>query len=160
MPPVCQESLEVVQLPIPAIPRVSPVSDRTALVLRAFATDAPLQVRVRGDCMAPLLESGATVSVASRRFYWPGDLVVVHALDGRLLVHRLLGCYARKGRLRWLTQADAAPRPDPALAATQIVGKVVGGEGHPHANQVPLRHRLWACGRFLRHAMRATQRWR
>ena len=135
-----------------------PVSVRTACVLREWAADAPLNLRVRGECMAPLLESGASVRVASRRLYWPGDLVVVLAPEGRLLVHRLLGGYLEKGNVRWLTQADAASRPDPGLPKTHIVGRVVGGDCHVHAVQVPVRHRVWACGRFLRHALRVARR--
>ena len=58
---------------------VTPVSIRTVRLLRDFAVGAPLDLRVRGDCMAPWLANGATLRVSSRRLYWPGDLVVVLA---------------------------------------------------------------------------------
>jgi hypothetical protein len=139
---------------------ISPSSYRTVWLFREFvySATAPVDLRVRGHCMSPLLASGAVVRVAARRFYWPGDLVVVLAPDGRLLAHRLLGWYWKQGSRWWLTQADSAPGPDPAIPLTHFVGKVVGGDSHPHAFHVPLRHRLWACGRFLQHALRAVRR--
>lgn len=108
--------------------------------------------------MAPLLRSGASIRCAAQRRYWPGDLVVATAPDGYLLVHRLLGCLPGPDGLRWLTQADTATHPDGALPRERILGRVIGGEVHPAALSVPWRHRLWACGRLLRHALRAGAR--
>ena len=56
-----------------------PVSAKVARTLRDLAKDAPLELRISGDCMAPLLESGAMVRVIRQPFYWPGDPLVVHA---------------------------------------------------------------------------------
>ena len=117
-----------------------------------------MSLRVNGDCMAPLVTSGAVVSVVRRRFYWPGDPVVVHATDGRLLAHRLLGFYRRRGGWRCVTQGDNAPYPDSALPWSSVVGRVEGGDCGALVTRVPLRHRLLACGRFLRHALRAARR--
>ena len=58
--------------------------------------------------MAPLLARGAMIQVARRRFYWPGDPLVIQAADGRPLVHRLLGGYSKGQGWCWLTQADNA----------------------------------------------------
>ena len=135
------------------------VSTRIVRGLRELAAEMPVSLRVSGECMAPLLASGAMIQVIRQPFYWPGDLMVVHAPDGRLLVHRLLGCYSKGRGWRWLTQADNALRPDLALPLTHVVGRVVGGDGHAHTIHIPFRHRLWACGRFLRHALRAACRW-
>lgn len=118
----------------------------------------PWHLRVQGSCMAPLLRSGASIRCAARRCYWPGDLVVAAAPDGRLLVHRLLGCLPGPEGLRWLTQADAATRPDGALPRDRILGRVVGGAVDPAALSIPWWHRLWAFGRLLRHALRAGAR--
>ena len=107
-----------------------PVSVTVARALRQLAAEMPVNVRVSSDCMTPLLESGAMIQVVRQPFYWPGDLVVVHAPDGRLLVHRLLGCYARRREWCWLTQADNAFRPDPALPWSCVIGRVVGGDCH------------------------------
>ena len=88
-----------------------PVSTTVVRALRDLAEDAPLELRVSGQCMAPLLESGAMIQVIRQSFYWPGDPVVIHAADGRLLSHRLLGFYPRARRLRWLTRALKVSRP-------------------------------------------------
>ncbi len=91
------------------------VSATVVQALRELAAETPLTLRVSGECMTPLLESGATIQVIRQPFYWPGDPVVVHAPDGRLLVHRLLGGYSKGRGWRWLTQADHASRPDAAV---------------------------------------------
>ena len=133
------------------------VSTRIVRGLRELAVESPVSLRVSGECMVPLLASGAMIQVIRQPFYWPGDVVVVHAADGRLLAHRLLGCYSKGQGWRCLTQADNAMQPDFALPLTHIVGRVVGGDGHAYAIRIPFRHRLWACGRFLRHALRAVR---
>lgn len=126
-----------------------PVSAKVVRVLRELAAETPVSVRVSGDCMAPLLESGAMIQVARRRFYWPGDPLVIHAPDGRLLVHRLLGGYSKGRGWRWLTQADNARWPDAAVPAEQIIGKVCGGQCTPAMVRVPFVHRLRAILRFF-----------
>ncbi len=135
-----------------------PVSPTVACALREFAADEQWSLRVSGNCMAPLVTSGSVVSVVRRQWYWPGDPVVVHAPDGLLLVHRLLGYY--RGEIGWrcLTQGDNAPSPDAALPWSSVIGRVGGGDCHAFITRVPLRHRLLACGRFLRHALRAAIR--
>jgi hypothetical protein len=126
------------------------VSAKVARTLRELAAETPLSVRVSGDCMAPLLESGAMIQVVRRWFYWPGDPLVVHAPDGRLLVHRLLGCYSRGRGWRWLTQADNALRPDAAVPVERIIGRVCGGDCSERLIRVPLAHRWKAARRFIR----------
>ncbi len=125
-----------------------PVSTTVVRALRDLAEDAPLELRVSGQCMAPLLESGAMIQVIRQSFYWPGDPVVIHAADGRLLSHRLLGFYPRARQLRWLTQADNARWPDAAVSAERIIGRVCGGQCAPALVRVPLGHRLKAIFRF------------
>ncbi|MCB1826577.1 MAG: S24/S26 family peptidase [Candidatus Competibacteraceae bacterium] len=126
------------------------VSVTVARALRDLATETPVSIRVSGECMAPLLASGAVIQVIGRRFYWPGDPVVVHAHDGRLLVHRLLGGYSKGRGWRWLTQADNALRPDTAVPAERIIGKVCGGDCAERLIRVPLVHRWHAARRFIR----------
>jgi len=125
------------------------VSATVARALRELAAETPLSLRVSGDCMAPLLESGAMIQVIRQRVYWPGDPVVVHALDGRLLVHRLLGCYSKGRGWRWLTQADNALRPDAAVPGERLIGKVCGGQCAPALVRVPSTHRVKALFRFF-----------
>jgi hypothetical protein len=128
---------------------MSTVSATVARALRELAAETPLSLRVSGDCMAPLLKSGAMIQVVSRRFYWPGDPVVVHTPGGCLLVHRLLGCYSKGRGWHWLTQADNALRPDAAVPGERIIGRVCGGQCAPALIRAPLAHRLKALFRFF-----------
>lgn len=126
-----------------------PVSGTVARALRELAVESPVSLWVSGDCMAPLLKSRAMIQVIRQNFYWPGDPVVVHAPDGRLLGHRLLGFYPWTWRLRWLTQADNARWPDAAVPAERIIGKICGGQCAPALVRVPFAHRLKAMFRFF-----------
>ncbi len=130
-----------------------PVSAKVVRALCELAAETPLNLRVSGECMAPLLESGAMIQVVRQRFYWPGDPVVVHAPDGCLLVHRLLGGYSRGRGWRWLTQADHALRPDAAVPAERIVGRVCGGECSMLLVRTPLSYRARAVLRFIKFAV-------
>lgn len=85
----------------------------------------PITVRVSGDCMAPDLNDGQAVEVAPARLYWPGDVVVYATGDGRLLGHRFLGYYRRRGRWKMLIRADNARGPDPGVLGDQVLGRVV-----------------------------------
>ena len=126
------------------------VSTRIVRGLRELAVESPVSIRVSGECMVPLLASGAMIQVIRQPFYWPGDVVVVHAADGRLLAHRLLGCYSKGRGWRCLTQADNALRPDAALPTERIIGKVSGGDCSERLVRVPLAHRVKAVLRFFR----------
>jgi len=125
--------------------------------IRSVAAERPVRVRITGNCMAPHLRDSACVWVQSKRWYWPGDVLVTRSRFGGLVAHRLIGTYRRHGASRWLTQADSAPRPDCAVTAAEIVGKISKGECSPDLVWVPLRHRVWAAWRFLRFAV--TDRW-
>lgn len=125
------------------------VSAVVAQALRELAAESPVRLRISGNCMAPLLESGAMIEVIRQNFYWPGDPVVVYAVDGRLLGHRLLGFYPRSRRLKWLTQADNAHWPDAAVSAERIIGKICGGQCAPALVRVPFTHRAKAVFRFF-----------
>ncbi len=121
----------------------------TLSALQALAAEAPLPMRVRGDCMAPLVQDGAWVAIAGPASrYWPGDVVAVRT-DGRgLALHRVLGAYWRRGTWRYLTQGDRSLRPDRAVTAAEILGRIGGGDCSPRLIQVPPWHRAWALGRF------------
>ena len=122
--------------------------------LREVAAANPLSVRVSGDCMAPLVRDGAKVRVSGpARFYWPGDVVAV--LTGRpgLALHRVIGCYRRDGRWRFITQGDKTAWPDTGVSSRQILGRVCGGECSERLVRIPLRSRLWALARFVGYAV-------
>jgi hypothetical protein len=130
--------------------------ERLAAV-RSIAAERPVRIRITGDCMAPRLRDNAYVWVQARRRYWPGDALVIRSPAGALMAHRLIGAYRRRGHWRWLTQADSTPQPDFAVTASEIIGRLSGGECSPELISVPLRHRVWAAWRFLRFAL--IDRW-
>lgn len=99
--------------------------------------------------MSPLIEDGAALEIKPRRYYWPGDVVVLRVGDGGLRVHRVLGYRPRRGHLELITQGDHATSHDLPVQRCEIIGRVRGGQCSPAVIDVPFRHRLWALGRFL-----------
>lgn len=118
--------------------------------LASLSREAPVSATARGHCMQPLVEDGAEIELAGRRFYWPGDVVGLALTDGRLAVHRVLGCVPWKGRLCLVTRGDHSPRHDAPVPAERVVGRVVGGQCSERAVRVPLRDRLRAAARLGR----------
>ena len=104
--------------------------DAPALPLAAFAAlrdlarEAPVEVRVRGGCMAPGVADGERVRVAAGRLYLPGDVVVFRAADGRLVAHRLLGYRRHAGALALVTRGDACPVHDAPVPLAAVLGRI------------------------------------
>ncbi|HEX4963941.1 MAG TPA: hypothetical protein VF173_24155 [Thermoanaerobaculia bacterium] len=119
--------------------------------LRELAREAPVAVRVRGGCMAPLLADGQPVQVAAVRFYWPGDVVVFRAADGRLLAHRVLGYRPWGGVLCLVTRGDACAVHDAPVPFSRVLGRVA-------AAPPGLAGRAAALGRFLGLALSRLRR--
>ena len=90
--------------------------------LRELVREGPVEVDVRGSCMAPRISDGQRVRIAAARIYWPGDILAFQAGDGRLRVHRLLGY--RPGGL--VTRGDHCPCHDGAVPASRVLGRVEG----------------------------------
>lgn len=88
--------------------------------LRALAREGPVEVDVRGSCMAPRIADGQRVRIRAARVYWPGDILAFQSGDGRLRVHRLLG-YAPGGLV---TRGDHCPCHDGAVRAARVLGRV------------------------------------
>ncbi len=90
--------------------------------------------------MRPVLRDGESYSLT---LVPPrvGDIVVFRDGEGRLVAHRLLGCYW-KGSTRYLTRGDAARTVDPAFERGALLGVL----------QVPvhLHERLHAHAAFVR----------
>lgn len=99
--------------------------------LRDLARDEGLEIVIRGDCMAPLIEDGSRVRIVPARFYWPGDVVVFRGADGRLTAHRLLGYRPRAGGLAVVTRGDACVVHDAPVPLTAVLGRAE--EIHPSA---------------------------
>ena len=84
-----------------------------------------LQVIVKGDCMAPELNSGDQVMVDRHVSCAVGDIVVFNAAQYGVTVHRVLGrIFTHKG-IRIITQSDNGTVPDILLKPNQILGRVV-----------------------------------
>lgn len=94
--------------------------------LRGFAREGTVSVRVRGDCMAPVLADGSPVEVAAARLYWPGDVIVWSAPEGGLVAHRLLGYRFHQGSLALLTRGDSAAVHDSPVPLSRVLGRVSG----------------------------------
>jgi hypothetical protein len=113
----------------PALTETVPPSDPPHLPLplaaglRELARERPLALTVRGDCMAPRLRDGDRVTVTPSPRYWPGDVVAFATPQGRIAVHRLLGCRIAAGRLAWVTRGDRCGLPDPPLARERLLGR-------------------------------------
>jgi hypothetical protein len=128
------------------------IAEGVFAALRDLAREAPVEVEVRGDCMAPGLADGDRVRVAAARFYWPGDVVVFRAPDGRLLAHRVLGCRLHGGALALVTRGDSCVVHDAPVPLARVLGRVAAAAPGPAARAAALR-------RFLGLALR-WRRWR
>lgn len=120
---------------------------RVFAALREMAREGPVEVRVAGDCMAPLLADGERVRVAAARAYWPGDVVVFRAADGRLLAHRLLGYRPHAGGMAFVTRGDACVVHDAPVPPAAVLGRI-------DAARPALAVRARAVLRFLGLALR------
>jgi hypothetical protein len=130
----------------------------TTAALRAFAASEPLELRVVGGCMRPLLPDGGRIAVRRRRLYLPGDVVAFRRGDGRLLVHRVLGFTLARDGAAMVAQGDRLSRADAPVGLDQVIGRVMACDGRPV--QVSVRQRLRSGLRFLRAALgRSTTPW-
>ena len=123
------------------------LSDQALAALYDLSADGPVQVRVRGVCMDPVLSDGELVQVERRRFYLPGDVVVFPAAGG-LRSHRLLGYRPTRRGLAVVTRPDVSIDAwDAPVRPDQILGRVIAVEGGA-ALRVSLAQRLRSIGRF------------
>jgi len=121
--------------------------DRRAItVLRELAREAESRVVVRGDCMEPLLQTGAEISVRAKRVYLPGDVIVFRTHAGELAAHRVLGW--RPAGL--ITKGDHCTRHDAPVERGAVIGAV--------DVRVGLRERLRAVASLARIVMRRLAR--
>jgi hypothetical protein len=120
---------------------------RVFAALRQMARHEPVEVRLAGDCMAPLLADGERVRVAAARAYWPGDVVVFRGADGRLLAHRILGYRPHAGGFAYVTRGDACAVHDAPVPPAAVLGRI-------DAARPALALRARAVLRFLGLALR------
>ena len=103
-----------------------------------------VRFRVTGDCMAPLLPAGTTVTVvpSDRKPPRIGDIVLVRH-SGGLRLHRLIWGppFVRRGS--WRTKGDRARLWDGRAPEDAILGTVIAGE----SGGDPGRWRTWHTAR-------------
>jgi len=88
-------------------------------------TDREHLVPASGTSMLPLIHEGDMLLVVHHVRRWRrGDVMVFRSPDG-LIAHRVLHIKRTGGQTVLLTKGDNAPRIDPPVVASQIVGRVV-----------------------------------
>jgi hypothetical protein len=127
------------------------IADGVFTALRDLAREAPVEVEVRGDCMAPGLADGDRVRVAAARFYWPGDVVVFRAPDSRLLAHRVLGYRIHGGALALVTRGDSCAVHDAPVPLVRVLGRAAGAPPSLASRAAALRRFLGLALRWRRH---------
>jgi hypothetical protein len=114
-------------------------------ILQEFAEQGML-VKIRGNCMAPILKNGDSVQVRRQKTYMRGDILAVRLGNGVLVSHRLLGRYRWKGRNHFMTRSDNGDLPDCSVTYGSIMGKVIAsGSGQP----LPVASPIFRCHLFL-----------
>ena len=105
-----------------------------------------VQFRVTGDCMAPVLPAGTTVTVAPSDRKPPriGDIVLVRQ-SGGLRLHRLIWGPPLVRRGSWRTKGDRARLWDGRVPGDAILGTVIAGE----SGGDPGRGRFWHTSRSV-----------
>lgn len=123
------------------------MDDRSFDFLRDLAGRELVRVRVRGNCMDPVVRDGELVSVRRRFGYLPGDVVVFRLPGGGLAAHRLIGLRPHQGRLAAVTKGDHCSTHDGPLPFDSIIGSVAD------RTVTPMR-RLHALGTLVRLTVR------
>jgi signal peptidase I len=98
--------------------------DAVFSALQGLAREAPVEVRVQGDCMKPFFADGDRVLVSAARLYWPGDVLVFRAPDGRLLAHRFLGYRPWQRGIALVTRGDSCVVHDFPVLKTAVLGRI------------------------------------
>jgi hypothetical protein len=93
-------------------------------LLKPFARDGGLTLRVNGDCMSGVFSDGAKIRVERRVAYLPGDVLVFARGDGELISHRLLGFLPGRKGWRVLTRGDNYQQADPPTALSRVLGRI------------------------------------
>ena len=101
-------------------------------LLKDFARQGPLTIRINGTCMHEAVSSGSNVRLAANRFYWPGDILAFKRGGDEIVSHRFLGYVP--GRRGWvlITRADTAKRADGPIRPADVLGRVTHVDGVPY----------------------------
>jgi signal peptidase I len=100
------------------------IDRRVSEFLRELAAGEGITVRVRGDCMEPLIRAASDVRVTRKRVYLPGDVIVFRTHAGDLAAHRLLGYRRMDGAMAFVTKGDHCVTHDAPVSRTDVLGHV------------------------------------
>ncbi len=119
-----------------------------------------LRFQAHGSSMQPLVRDGDVLLVrpVTPAQVHVGDVVLYHGAPGQVVVHRVVRRLRGRGECRFVVQGDAVPRPDGAIPAAQIYGRVavLERDGVPFALDGPVMRLLgrlaalraaWGLGR-------------
>jgi Peptidase S24-like len=137
--------------------------ERSELAAEVLRRSGGLRLQVRGESMLPTIWPRAIVEIVSCSVcdVKRGEIVLAMR-DGRLFLHRFVGCEEGGFTL----QGDSTPRPDPVFENGALIGKLVNGYGARASSVFPVRllcramGRLFCdCGPVRRVALSLHRRW-
>jgi hypothetical protein len=100
---------------------------KLSLAAEMLRDGGTISLKAWGVSMLPTVWPGdlLTVQRAAHDKMVPGDIVLVMR-DSRFVIHRLIEARADRDSLSWITRGDAMPHNDRPVAASELLGLVVG----------------------------------
>jgi hypothetical protein len=111
-----------------SIPSVvdSPGDPKLGLAVEMLRRHGTVRLKAWGASMLPSVWPGDLLTIQSAAHeVFPGDIVLV-LRDNSFVIHRLVERRQCQDCLSWITKGDAMPQDDPPVAASQLLGRVVG----------------------------------
>lgn len=120
------------------------------LARELLAQGHEVRTRMSGTSMGRSVPDGAVVCLApvAPDDLRLGDIVLLESASGGLVCHRIYRIRRRGEELEVATWGDNASRPDRAVPATNVLGRLKSAEGVAHDPQSP-HARLHARVRFI-----------
>ncbi len=108
-------------------------------------------VPVRGYSMWPLVRQGDVARIVHGVGGLKRGNIIAYQRNREVIIHRLLRCNHRGGESLYLTQGDNASTRDPAVRASQVLGRAVAlqRDGSWRRLDTPLMRGIgWAIATF------------
>jgi signal peptidase I len=127
------------------------------LLVEAVRKFGSIRLRVSGASMVPAIRPGDLVTVESVGVedVSPGE-IVVFALAGRLVCHRVTAISGSAREPLLATRGDRARRDDPLISNSELLGRV--SHIDRGRRSVPLRTRLTAAEQMICRLLRISDR--
>jgi len=106
---------------------------KSDLAMEALQVSSLLRLKVRGNSMLPSLWPGDLVTIQAQPFdsIRTGD-IVLYSRNSRFFIHRV-----QRKTETLVTSGDCMPAPDPRVAASQLLGRVISVCRHRTELPVP-----------------------